>query len=203
MGLRLVLELRGESCFDLETQVPPKQEIMSAKSFSHLVTEQAAVEEAVARYAAHVAKKLRSQKAVAGLVSVFLTTNRFKTRDRQYSNTATRVLSSPTASTPDIIRVALAAFRDIFRQGYRYQKVGVRVSDLRRAATEQLDFFTTDADSQSNVLMPTLDRINGRWGDGTVQFAAEGIRPSWIMQQARRSPLYTTRWQEVMRVRAG
>jgi DNA polymerase V len=50
--------------------------------------------------------------------------------------------------------------------------------------------------------MKTLDRVNARWGEGTVQYAGEGIRKAWRMRRERRSKAFTTNWRELPVVRA-
>ena len=53
-------------------------------------------------------------------------------------------------------------------------------------------------------LMVTLDDLNGRYGRGMLRFAAAGVEvdhQAWAMKQARRSPGYTTRWEDMPTVR--
>lgn len=52
--------------------------------------------------------------------------------------------------------------------------------------------------------MSVLDRLNSRFGRGTVRMASSGVAkgaaPSsagWQMRQERRTPRYTTRWDEL------
>lgn len=47
-----------------------------------------------------------------------------------------------------------------------------------------------------------LDRINARWGRGTLRLAREGFVQPWAMRQELRSPAYTTRWDDLLVVRA-
>ena len=48
--------------------------------------------------------------------------------------------------------------------------------------------------------MRAVDRLNRRFGRGTVTFAAAGIRRPWKLRSAFLSPRYTTRWDELLRV---
>jgi len=63
-----------------------------------------------------------------------------------------------------------------------------------------------DADGRSGQLMVALDGLNGRYGKGTVQVASAGLAAAttraWGMRQERRTPMYTTRWEEVAVARA-
>ena len=54
---------------------------------------------------------------------------------------------------------------------------------------------------RSQRLMAGIDAINTEWGSGTIRYAAVGVRPGWLMRCTRRSPLYTTRWEELAVVR--
>ncbi|MFO1421986.1 MAG: DUF4113 domain-containing protein, partial [Candidatus Competibacteraceae bacterium] len=42
-----------------------------------------------------------------------------------------------------------------------------------------------------------------RWGRGTLRAAREGFSQPWAMRQDRRSPAYTTRWEDLPAARAG
>lgn len=56
-----------------------------------------------------------------------------------------------------------------------------------------------------STLMTTLDKVNRRYGRGTVLLASAGLagdKRSWSMRQERRTPQYTTRWEDMPTVRA-
>jgi len=53
-------------------------------------------------------------------------------------------------------------------------------------------------------LIATLDGVNNCYGRGMLRFAAAGVevdQQAWAMKQARRSPGYTTRWEDMPTVR--
>jgi hypothetical protein len=54
-------------------------------------------------------------------------------------------------------------------------------------------------------LMQVLDDINARYGQGTVRLASTigSAARRWPMRQEKRSPRYTTRWQELLVVSCG
>ena len=51
-------------------------------------------------------------------------------------------------------------------------------------------------------LMLTIDQLNRRYGRGTVQWAACGLHPSWMMRRERLGRTATTRLSDVPLVRA-
>src|SRR5215471_15608993 len=200
VGLRLVWELRGISCLPLELCPPPKQSLMVSRSFGRPITTLVEMREAVAMYMTRAAEKLRLHHVAAGVLTVFLMTNRF-TDEPQYSNSVTIPLPVATQDTAELIRYALRASEQIYREGYRYQKAGVVLTALVPAHQIQAHLFDQHDWERSKKLMVAIDTINTAWGSGTIRYAAVGLRPAWIMRCVRRSPRYTTRWQELAVVR--
>lgn len=201
VGLRLVMELRGVSCLDLEQCPPPKQSLTCSRAFGKLISTLAEMEEAVSVYTSRVAEKLRRERLAATVLTVCLTTNEFK-EGPQYSNSLTLKLPVVTDSTADLIRCALQGIRSIYRDGYRYKKAGVLLTGLIPASQTQADLFDFQDRGKSKRLMSALDAVNDRWGTGTLHYASNGITKAWKTQFHRRSPAYTTDWNELPVVRA-
>lgn len=58
---------------------------------------------------------------------------------------------------------------------------------------------------EGDLPLGVLDELNQRYGCGTVKLASAGIqamgeRASWAMRQERRSPAYTTCWEDMPEV---
>ena len=193
VGLRLVMELRGVSCLDLEQCPSPKQSLTCSRAFGTLIQTLAEMEEAVSVYTSRVAEKLRRGRLAATVLTVCLTTNEFK-EGPQYSNALTLHLPVVTDSTADLIRCALQGIRMIYRDGYLYKKAGVMLTGLVPTSQTQADLFDSKDRGKSTRLMSALDSINDRWGAGTLHYASNGITKAWKTQCHRRSPDYTTDW---------
>lgn len=58
-------------------------------------------------------------------------------------------------------------------------------------------FDDTDKQTRSDDRMRVMDAINRRMGQGSVTIAASGIRQRWAMRRERKSPNYTTDWNEL------
>jgi len=217
VGERIVHELNGRSCLDLET-VQAKQNIMSSRSFGRLISDRASLEEAAASYTARAAEKLRKQGSLAAGLYVFIRTNRFRPQDPQYSNAALMRFDEPIADTSTFIAAATKAIRQLYRPGFRYHKAGVMLTDLVSDGSEQKSLWRlepSDSPHSQNAAsrrrMAMLDQVNAAMGRGTLFHASEGVmpsrntnaptKPSWQMRQQFRSPSYTTRWNDLVRVR--
>ena len=202
VGLRLINELRGIPCYPLDLTTPRKKEIASSRSFGAPVVSLTDLKQAVALFVTRAAEKLRRQRSLARLLTVYLMTNPFK-KEPQYYNALPIRLPVPTSSTPELICYAMRGVEAMFRPGFRYKKAGVVLSEFTGDAVIQGHFFDEQDRPRSIRLMRALDRINTRMGAGTLKFAAVGTKQRWKMRQEYRSPAYTTRWDQLISVRAG
>ena len=201
VGLRVKKELAGISCLELELIPPAKKVICTSRSFGHDQTALEPIEEAVATYAARCAEKLRRQQSCAGMLMVFLHTNSFKEDEPQYAKNLVCKLPVPTNSTIELIHYTSAALRAIYKKGYRYKKAGVIVMEIVPEDRIQGSLFDcVDREKQATV-MRKLDEINGKYGRDTLKVAAQGLGQKWKLRQEKLSPCYTTRWQDIIKVR--
>ena len=197
---RTIRELNGVSCLDLELLRPTKQQIICSRSFGHKVTDKQELREAIAKYTTRAAEKLRGEKRLCRLVSVFIRTSPFIPNEPQYSKTLSAELPNPTDDTRDLLEVADVLFRRIYRAGYRYAKGGVMLADFYEHGAIQQDLFRADNTKiNSKALMNVVDKINHS-GLGNVFFASQGVSPQWSMKREHLSPAYTTRWDELPKV---
>ncbi|MBU1040616.1 MAG: Y-family DNA polymerase [Proteobacteria bacterium] len=203
VGLCTQLELSGVSCQSLSRAPAPHKSLLCSRTFGRLVTERAHLREAVSSYAVRVAEKLRAEGAEAMSVQVCISTPRHRDNLPQHSGQATVALPAATAHTPSIIDAALRALEDCFRPGYEYQKAGVMLLGLTPASGRQVSLLDLDPEQRQRQhgLMSALDAVNRRFGRGTLRYAITTApdRP-WHMRQMRRSPRYTTSWDELPRV---
>jgi len=142
-------------------------------------------------------------------VPVCIRTSPFRMQDRQYSRSVAVPLRRPTDDTAAISQAALAGLQAIYQGGFNYAKAGVMLLDLRPARKHQqeLDLEADEPAPHRGRLMRALDGVNARYGRGALQLASAGTPEQkrsrgWRMKQERRTPGYTTRWEELAVVRA-
>lgn len=189
-------ELLGQPCIELEQVAPDKQQIMSSRSFGRPVTELAVLQDALSVFVANATEKLRSQNGKTSLVQVFLSTDRFRKDLPQYHPGMAIPLPSPTSDSLLINRWVQQAAQWLWRPGYRYKKAGILLGAITSALNGQHDLFE-DSASPVSPLMQTLDRLNTRFGRGTVRLSSAGLTRQWEMRQERKSPAYTTDWDQL------
>lgn len=201
---RTVRELRGQSCLALEEVAADKQQIAFTRSFGKPVRERPVLEHAISTFTSRAAEKLRKQSGAAGSVLVFARTSPFR-QGPQYSRSTMVALRRPSSDSRVLVGAALAGLESIWREGVDFAKAGIMLMDLRGAGAVQgeLDFDAVDAPEQGTRLMDVMDAINRKLGAGSVSVASAIARRSgWEMRQERRSPGYTTNWNELPVARA-
>ncbi len=202
VGARMINELRGIRCLDLEEIAPVKKGVTCAKSFGMLLTNKNQIMEALSDYTATCAAKLRKQKSCTRAINVFLQTNNFRQQDQQYQGGITLQLSIPSNNTTILIREARRAFETIYKEGFNYKKVGVMMLDLVPENVAQSNLFESAASPKNKLLMESLDQIIARFGNSKLQFAVQGFKKEWAMRQLRLSPRYTTRLTDIVTITA-
>jgi DNA polymerase V len=216
---KTLLELRGASCMEIDDAPSARQQILVSLSFGKSVTTVEGIVEAVSEFASRAAERLRAQGSVAGAVNVFFMTSPFRQNDRQHSANFIVPLPRPTSDSRLLVTAAVAGARRQFRPGFKYAKAGTMLIDLQDAkdAGQQGELAlschaTTDelaAPSRDrSALMQAMDALNRRFGRdslrvGSAALVSNGAEVrSWSMKQERRTPRYTTRWDELAVVRA-
>lgn len=200
-GLRMVRELRGESCVPYEHGGEAQKTIMHTRSFGHTIRNYYEIEGAVATFAAQAAAKLRVQGELCGKVLTFVR----RATDHPYAYSASQVtqLHPPTADTAAILQAALDNLEQVYDPDFGYKKAGVVLYDMRPEYARQLTFTDKPAliDRRTN-LMTTVDQLNKRYNARLVRHASEHVENAkWHSKRQRRSQAYTTKWNELRAVR--
>lgn len=180
---KTVRELRGQNCIDLEEIPNLQKSVLCSRSFGSPVCTHNSLSEAIATFTAKAAFKLRKNNLLANHLSIFT--------DQLFSETN---LPMATADTPFLLSYAAKLLEEKFQLGLVHKKAGVLLSNLSFATHQQKDLF---ASQEAFKGMAIFDQVNKRFGKGTLRFAAEGICHNWKSKQAKRSPRYTTCWDEI------
>jgi DNA polymerase V len=194
---RTVQELNGESCLTLDEIPAAKKEIISSRAFGERITELAPMQQAVAEYVHRACKKLRQEQRHAKYLTVFVRTSPFSDRqqDPYYANSRSAELAYPSDDTRDFLHLAQQLLQGIWKDGYRYAKAGVMLSDFYLPGVYQQDLFhTSDSQQNNSRLMAVLDQINEK-APNSLYFASKGTVQQWQMKREALSPAYTTSWK--------
>lgn len=204
-GLRTAMELRGIPCLPWEEAAPGKKSLTCSRSFGRPITCLWEMEEALACYVTRVAEKLRQQGKVASSMEVFVRGGKYAKRMAHGTRSATLRLSPATDYTPELIALAHRLLARIYEPGKEYRKAGVILNHLCSQGEAQLDLFHARSEAEwqrQSSLMRTMDSLNFRFGQDTIFPGSTGLTRPWRMRQERKSPGYTTRWNELCWVRS-
>ena len=193
-------ELRGTACLDLEEVAPPKQAICCSRMFGMRLRTLAPIREAVASYTARACEKLRAQGSLCKRVRVSIRTGMFNPDEAKYARGLVCELPYPSDDTRLISAAAMDGLQQLFRDGYAYSKAEVLLLDLRPRGQFTGDMFASAPPAASERLMQALDRVNGKWGRGTLRLASVPVAPDWGMRRELLSPGYTTRLDQLWTV---
>jgi len=197
-GWRLHQELWGKPCNVIRDVADRSKGIESSQSFNNYQTELEKIEEAAAMHAATIALKLRQQKSMALVITVYLRTNKHNVKHDQHYPSITVKVPFASNSTHELTKICVQALRAIWQPGYKYLKTGARATGIIPAGEVQYNLFNSYENSRQQKLSGLIDNINARYGRGSLRIAAEGYDKTWKMKQDYLSKQYTTNWQDII-----
>jgi len=203
-GLKTQNELKGVSCIPLEYETPDKKGICSSRSFGRVTSSFKELNEAISTYTTVAAEKLRSQNSKCKKITIFIRTNYFRVNDKQYSNAKSYNFLEPTSYTPDLIKAAKFLLKQIFKENYNYQKVGVILTEIVNETQIQKSLFNLDTlqykSQKKDLIISKVDEINSIFGNNSIIFASNGIKKEWKMKTEKRSDRFTTNLNELLKI---
>lgn len=200
-GTRMVKELRGEPCIPLELMAPKKKRIGCGRSFGRKVESLFEIKECLASHIADAAVRLRRDGQAATGMKIYLQTNPYS-NGPQYNKGIGVELPLATDETGELIRWATKAVEQIYKPGIVYKRVHVDFDGLVPNNQIQQSLFIQKDRQKQVQLMAALDQVNRNFGMGRLRYLAEGLEKAWKTRFEYRSPRYTTRWDELLTVRA-
>lgn len=200
-GQRTILELQGRSCHNLKQISSKSKSIRTSRSFKFEIEKLSDLQKAVAKYTTIACRKLRKEKQIAGGITTFITTSRFK-KDNFYSNCSTIGINDATDYTPKLIKIALKSLGIIYKKGFKYKKAGILLSPILPKKDKQNSLFQQSTLNRKNdTLSQIIDQVNMKWGKNTIHSSAIGVKSNCFdTQQEMRSKRYTTVWEEIPEV---
>jgi len=134
-------------------------------------------------------------------VIVMLGTMEHKTEHQKmyYHHSATVPFATNSGIT--IANMAIQILEKLYEEnkGLRFNKAGVIVTQLTKESEKQFQLFEEE-NPKHLALMKTIDFINKKAGDRKVKLGTQG-KVTWNMKQNLLSPRYTTRINDILKVK--
>lgn len=201
VGERMIRELNGQRCIDLEYIPKRKDIIASQKSFGKYTDNYNYMQQALATYTSRCAEKLRKQNSVCGQIQVIVQTNAWNHKEKQYFNSITCKLDIPTSHTPTIIKFAIKGLKAIYKAGFVYKRVGIMLMDLRDKSDGTQNLFVHEDRPKNDQLMKLVDKLNKLNGTKTLRYGTMGYKSEeWKMKQNHLTRCYTTRLTDLIKI---
>ena len=204
VGERMLREVNGTRCLQLEEMPPDRKGVMASRSFGAPLEKLEELEEALAHHVARAGEKVRRFHLWATRVDVFLQTNRFQKGEPQYCPGAGVNLTQATNGTAELMGIAAKLLKKIYRPGYKYKKVGVMLGGLVGAGAYQPVLALEGVKEEPKVdIDKIVDEINRKLGDRKNPVITRGsmgnrrLGGAWRMKSGHRSPAYTTSWSQL------
>ena len=95
----------------------------------------------------------------------------------------------------------MQALTIIYREGINYHKTGITAMELVPEDQVQYSLYVAAESTRGKNMMQAMDALNKNFGKDMVRIASQGFSKKWHLQQARLSPCYTTRIEDVLTVK--
>ncbi|TGD57615.1 Y-family DNA polymerase [Flavobacterium humi] len=200
-GLRLKSELEGKSVLGLEEDKETKKSIAITRSFPKKISDFDGLRERVSTFASVCAEKLYLQKSCCYTITVMLGTMEHKTPSNKmyYHYSVTLPFASNSALTISNTAVKIAERLYEENKGILFKKAGVIVSQLIKQNQKQFHLFE-DENPKYLALTEAIQGINSKLGDRKVRLGPQDEK-TWNMKQEKLSPKYTTRFDQILKVK--
>lgn len=194
-GSRLLAELSGAVALPVTPQQSLQKSIMSTRSFGHPVVQKEALLDAISYHLRQSAAELRRLGAVASRVTVLARTSR---HGEYYGQGFTKEihLQPPTSDAFTLMRLAVAAAEEGFRDGVPYKKAGVILQGLSAKAATQPSLFSSPVPDRTPVIN-AVDALNRRYGSELIALGSRLKETVWQTKREAISPAYTTDWKQL------
>ncbi len=165
-------ELNGVRAIHLENK-DRKQSIAHSRTLAHTSHDYNYLMSLLSSYVSVAAREMRQQKSRCKQLTVFINTNRHREDLPQYENSITIQLSDYEDVTSELVRYAERAFKQIWRHGYEFKRLGVQLEKLiscEALASERSLFEEEESDPKKEKqrrLQHAVDAINQLF-DGEV-----------------------------------
>lgn len=201
VGQRTRDELLGQPCIALDTIIKAKKNIATTRAFGKKLSDINIIAEAVASHAVRCAEKLRKQKSVASLITIFIHSDPFSEHEKYIYKSLTITLSRASSTNHELVKAALTGLKRIYQPNILYKKTGIIVSEISSESYVQGNLFEENNNAQLKEISKITDLLNARYGKDKVKLAVQGNNQDWKLRQEKLSPRYTTRWDELLKVK--
>ncbi|WP_288987677.1 Y-family DNA polymerase [uncultured Pseudoalteromonas sp.] len=190
---RTIEELNSRESIELKDINSARDRLCVSQSMGIHVTDLNTLKEAMTSHVTNAAIKLRRFKSYTSQITVFMNTDVFRKGHAQHTPSLTVTLPYHTADTEVLVKYALFGLQRMYREGYKYKKVGVILERLVKAQDhQQLNLFEDTKKLEVSIKTKVSDEINERFGAGAIRLGSQGFKAVWRPKDDLAPKNYTT-----------
>lgn len=197
-GMKIRNELNQIRCIELIDVQEKNKSMVFSRSLKKPLTTLKELEESISLFTTKLAEKLRKQKLNTKYITVFIKTSPFD--ENYFQSHYTLPLEEDCQDTIVLIKKALHILTNIFKQGFKYKKIGIIFNELSSENETQMNLLTNYNAIKSKKLMKSIDSINDRFGNLIIKPSSCGIAKPTLTHQNKKSPNYTTNWNQLLSI---
>jgi len=166
-GMVLKQELTGFPVLGIETEPPLPKSVSRTASMGQQVQLREVVSAHLSYHTMRLVSELVAKQLLARHIHLFLTLASYEKR------TSNVCLDVPTNSLKRITIAVRQGMKQMFRRGESYRACGVVATRISSSHSQTPDLFgLTGEDERQTELMSVVNRINKKYGTGSVSLAA-------------------------------
>ena len=202
LGSRTVMELQGVPCISLDSHQEKRKNCCVSRSFGSKVTKLEELKESITTHCLNAAEKIRNDNQTTKKITVFIRTSPFQKKDYYYANARNIDLPIRTNDSIELIKQALIGLKYIYKKGYKYQKSGIILSELKDIALYKKNLFSEILSEEKRTnLMKAIDRTNFKYGRNALSIAQAGLKKKRNIKRQHSSKIDTACFELLPSVR--
>jgi DNA polymerase V len=200
LGAKTVMELRGITCINLETQEMKRKSCCVSRSFGKKVESLEKLKESITTHCLNAAEKIRNDNQTTRSITIYIRTSPFDKNRKYYSNSITIDLPVATSNSLELVKTAINGLKKIYKYGYFYQKAGIVLSKLRESSENDFNLLAPIMENKLQTLMKAIDFTNAKYGRNAISIAQAGIDNSWKMKREHSSKIDTASFDSLPKI---
>jgi len=191
-GSRTAMELKGIPCVSLEPHQEKRKSCCVSRSFGKKVTKLETLNEAITTHCLNAAEKIRLDKQTVKKITIFIRTSPFQKYKDYYANSKSIDLPIRTNDSITLVKQALNVLKNIYKEGYQYQKTGIIFSDLKNVDVYNKNLFSIINNDEKRIkLMKAIDLTNIKYGRNALSVVQAGLKKKWNTKRQHASKIDT------------
>lgn len=194
------LELNSESVIKVLDEDSKSKSISTSRSLSKETSDINVLNQYLASFIHRVHKKMSIEDLRCQQITVYVRTNYFG-KGKQYSNLKKHNFLTPQFDLSVLTQTGIGLLKDIYKSEFRYKKIGVLLTKLKKIDTNQDLLFDKNNFDTQKKLNKTCLSLNSKYEKDLIM-TAESSSKNFNYKKINSfiSPRYTSLWEDIPKI---